>query len=368
VIDPAWQAARRVLAVRLDNLGDVILAGPALRAVKRALPHCRLTLLTSPAGAQAGRLHPDLDEVIVYKAPWVDPWQQLPHDLSRETQVLEQLRAGRFDAAVIFTSYRQSSLPAAYLCYLAGIPIRHAASIDSAGSLLTSRHQHPDRLIHEVERGLDLVGGLGIPPVEGGLVLDVPPEARLEAERLLHAPRRQSRRIVVIHPGCSMPARTYPWQLYARVADLLTERLGALVVLTGTEPERLLTAAIREAMRSEVVDLAGALDFDMFCGLIAAADLTVTNNTGPMHVSAAVGTPVVTLFALTNPPKQWGPWQVPHRLLFHEVPCRLCYARRCPLGHECLSQVSPQEVVGAATELLRDTSGKRRSFAESLPA
>src|SRR5213079_3188445 len=97
---------------------------------------------------------------------------------------------------------------------------------------------------------------------------------------------------------------------------------------------------------------AGILPFPEFCALIEAADLVITNNTGPMHVSAAVKTPVIALFALTNPPEQWGPWRVPHRLLYHEVACRLCYQRICPYEHECLSAVSPELVFDAATDLL----------------
>jgi ADP-heptose:LPS heptosyltransferase len=100
--------------------------------------------------------------------------------------------------------------------------------------------------------------------------------------------------------------------------------------------------------------------FAGLCALIERADLTITNNTGPMHVAAAVKTPVVALFALTNPPAQWGPWRVPHRQLFHDVPCRLCYSRVCPYGQECLSLVTPAQVVEAATELL-DEQGRLAS-------
>ncbi|MBC8076622.1 MAG: glycosyltransferase family 9 protein, partial [Chloroflexales bacterium] len=142
-ISDAWLAARRVLAVRLDNLGDVLVTTPAIRAIKESLPQAQVTLLASPVGAQAGRLNPTIDDVLVYQAPWMDPWQQLPQDSEREQRCIAELRARRFDAAVIFTSFRQSALPAAYLCYLADIPLRLAASVDGPGSLLTTRHKHP---------------------------------------------------------------------------------------------------------------------------------------------------------------------------------------------------------------------------------
>ena len=127
-------------------------------------------------------------------------------------------------------------------------------------------------------------------------------------------------------------------------------------VVTGAESERELVARIHErvgiAVRHTVQTVAGELPFPELCALVQAADLVVTNNTGPMHVSAAVKTPVVALFALTNPPEQWGPWRVPHRQLYHDVPCRICYSRICPYGHECLRLVTPQSVVDAAAELV----------------
>src|SRR5438477_7062384 len=175
--DNPWHSVRRVLAIRLDNLGDVLVTSPAIHAMKESLPSAELTLLASSVGAQVGRLNPDLDYVIVYEAPWMDPWHKLPQNSQREQQMIALIRERRFDAAIIFTSFRQSSLPAAYLCYLADIPLRVAASIDGPGSLLTTRHKHPERMMHEVERGLDLVGAIGLQTGDLDLVLQVPEEA-----------------------------------------------------------------------------------------------------------------------------------------------------------------------------------------------
>ncbi len=402
-VDERWRAARRVLAVRLDNLGDVLVTTPAIHAIRTSLPDAHLTLLASPVGAQVGRLNPDLDDVIVYEAPWVDPWQRLPQDSAREQRTIAMLRAGRYDGAIIFTSFRQSPLPAAFLCYLADVPLRHAASIDGPGSLLTTRHRHPDRMMHEVERGLDLVGALGLATDQVDLVLRVPDQARRRTDAWLasHAPTRAvetcdddtprppspnagggagyplggggcRQPLVVLHPGCSMPARTYPWEMFATVVDLLVERLGATVVLTGAADERDLIDTIYDklspAARTAAVRRAGHLPFADFCALIETADLVVTNNTGPMHVAAALKTPVVALFALTNPPEQWGPWRVPHRLLNHDVPCRLCYSRTCPYDHHCLRLVTPETVVEAAADLLRQTRDRRRGRPTRLPS
>ncbi len=355
MIDEKWQQAKRVLLIRLDNLGDMLVTTPAFHAVRNSLPDAKLTLLASSIGAQAGRLNPDIDDVIVYEAPWMDPWHKLPQDPTREQHMIAKIAARKFDGAIIFTSYHESSLPAAYLCYLAGIPLRVAASIDGPGSLLTTRHKHPDRMMHEVERGLDLVGSIGMTTRETDLVLTVPEDAYDEVSDLLAGlDVDPNRPMIVLHPGCSMPARTYPWEMYADVADRLIEQQGVSIVLTGTEAERSLVEQIQDRMRQRAYSAAGALSFPGLCALIETADLTITNNTGPMHVSAAVKTPVIALFALTNPPEQWGPWKVRHRQLYHDVPCRICYSRVCPIGHECLTMVSPQMVVDAATETLAE--------------
>ena len=360
MIDEQWRAARNILAVRLDNLGDVLVTTPALHAIKTSLPQARLTLLASPVGAQVAHLNPDIDDVIVYEAPWMDPWQKLPLNSAREQKMIALIRERHFDGAIIFTSYHQSSLPAAYLCYLADIPLRVAASIDGPGSLLTTRHKYPERMMHEVERGLDLVGAIGLTTSKSDLVLRVPEQAREALFDLMSVHDIDPRRpLVVVHPGCSMPARTYPWEMYAGVIDLLVERLDAVVLVTGSDEESALVERILDSVRMPnrraTLALAGKLSFPSLCALIEAADLTITNNTGPMHISAAVKTPVVALFALTNPPEQWGPWRVPRRLLYHEVACRLCYKRVCPYAHECLSLVTPHMVVDAAEELLKET-------------
>jgi lipopolysaccharide heptosyltransferase II len=359
MIEAHWQSVQKLLLVRLDNLGDVLLMTPAFHALKAALPHARFTLLTSSVGAQVGRLDPDIDEVIVYEAPWIDPWRQLPHDSEREQRMIAQLRARHFDAAIIFTSFRQSSLPAAFLCYLADIPLRLAASIDGPGSLLTTRHKHPERMMHEVERALDLVGALGVEAAEQDLVMQVPDDAMQAVQEFLAREQFTRRPLIVVHPGCTMPARTYPWEMYAEVINLLLEQLPAAVAITAGKDERALISDIVEQIRSirsaqltHTLALAGALPFEQFCALIQQADLVITNNTGPMHIAAALKTPVIALFALTNPPEQWGPWRVAHRLLYHDVSCRICYSRVCPYQHECLRLVTPQMVVDAARDLL----------------
>src|SRR6266513_424924 len=185
MIDKWWSQVKRVLAIRLDNLGDVLVTTPALHAIKTSLPAATLTLLTSPVGAQVARLNPDLDDVIVYQAPWMDPWHKLPQDSQREQQMIATIRERRFDGAIIFTSFRQSPLPDAHLCYLADIPLRVASSIDGPGSLLTTRHKNPP--ITSDKGGIDETSrsGFQVPPItsdKGGIASQLPQGGIAERE------------------------------------------------------------------------------------------------------------------------------------------------------------------------------------------
>ncbi|MCL5026236.1 MAG: glycosyltransferase family 9 protein [Chloroflexi bacterium] len=355
-MDQRWLEVKNVLVVRLDNFGDVLLSTPAIRAIKETLPGVKVTLLASAAGAQVAELDPDIDDVIVYEAPWMDVWQCLPQDSQREQEMIARIRAQRFDGAVIFTSSWQSPLPAAYMCYVADVPLRLAISTDRSGSLLTTCHRPPPLpIVHEVQRALDLVGTVGFHSRSDDLVLKVDTQLRASVlDRLASEGMRSEQPLAVIHPGCNTPARTYPWDGYAEIADLLDRRLGCQIVFTGSSSEAGLVQRIQQRMTRPSLNWVGRSTFRGFAGLVAVADIVITNNTGPQHLAAALKTPEVVLFALTSPPEQWGPWRVPHRLLYHQVPCAFCQSRICPTDHACLRQVTPEAVVSAAEELLAE--------------
>lgn len=349
------ESLRRVLLVRLDNMGDVLLTTPAFRAVRRGLPGAHLALLAGPAGCEVGRLDPDLDEVIPYRAPNEDVYFRLPQDPEREFRAMERLREGSFDAAIFFTSYKQSALPAAYLCYLAGIPIRAAGSFEGPGSLLTHRHRYAEALPpkHETLRGLELTDALGFPPTEPDIILAPRPEDEAEASSLLD--RHGIERFVLVHPGASAESRLYPAAMYREVVRRISLESGLPVVVTGGRGEEDLAD---EVAGSVGVSVGGETGFGAFAALVGRAEVAVTNNTGTTHVASALKAPVVTVFAGTNPKEQWGPWRTAHRLLTHPVPCYPCYKRVCPIGKPCLTGIEPARVAEAALELLGERSAE----------
>jgi lipopolysaccharide heptosyltransferase II len=354
-----WENAERLLCIRLDSLGDVLMMTPAIRALRQGSPGRRITLLTSPSGAAAARLVPEIDDVLVHEAPWVKATPARA-DSACDHALIRRLHAMRFDAVVIFTTFSQSPLPAALLCYLADIPLRLAHCHEKPYGLLTDWVPDPEpqaEIRHEVQRQLDLVATVGARADDEHLSLRVPDPASDAVRRLLRELGiGASGPWAVLHPGSSAASRRYPPELYADVVQRLVADHGWQVVMTGSEQECSLTREIARQAGVSVHDLAGRLDLAELAALIASAPVLITNNTGPSHIAAAVGTSVVCLYALTNP--QHTPWLVRSRVLSFDVPCRWCYRSICPEGHHaCLRRVPSSDVVGAALDLVARANG-----------
>lgn len=349
----SWRRARRILCVRLDNMGDVLMCTPAMRAIRQSDPAARITLLASAGGAMVAGGIPEVADVIRYAAPWMK--SSSPHPPSEDLAMIETLRARAFDAAVIFTTYSQSPLPAAWMCQLAGIPLRLAHCHENPYQLLTHWVRDPEpgpAIRHEVQRQLDLVATAGFATDDQRMSFRVAPQDAAWARQWLAASGIGARPWMLMHPGASAPSRRYPPAHWAQVARELACRRGHVLVFTGDASEAALVDGICQGIASGAHSLAGELDIGKLAALIEAAPLLVCNNTGPAHLAAALGTPVVDLYALTNP--QHTPWQVPNRVLYHDVPCRNCYQSVCPHGHQdCLAKVEPARVVEAALELMR---------------
>lgn len=334
----------RVLVARLDSDGDVLLSGPAIRAV--AATAAEVVLLCGPRGRAAADLLPGVDRVIEWTCPWIDP--QPPPVSSDDVGELVAMLAGRVDEAVLLTSFHQSPLPTALLLRLAGIAPITGASVDYPGSLLDVRLRPGEDLdedLPEPERARAIAAAAGhdLPTGDDGrLAVRPPPDV---AALTGTAP------YVVLHPGSEAPARQWPsWRCAQGVEELAAR--GYRVLVTGSPAERAMTAAVAG---ERGIDLGGCTDLEQLAGVLAGAEAVVVGNTGPAHLAAAVGTPVVSLFAPVVPPRRWAPYGVPHVLLGDQgAPCRGSRARECPVaGHPCLTTVTPAEVADAVAEVAR---------------
>lgn len=353
----AWKQAKKILCIRLDYLGDVLMCTPAIRAIRHAVPGRIVTLLTSGSGAAAAPFIPEIDAVIEYAAPWMK--SSNPHDASEDLDLVQELKAHRFDAVVIFTTYSQSALPAAMLCYLAGIPLSVAHCHENPYRMLTDWIPDPEpqhEVRHEVRRQLELAAAVGCVTADERLAFNVPPfDAAWASRKLNELGIDPLQPWVLLHPGATAASRRYPIRHWVQVTRALTRKSGYPVVFTGSAGETELVDEIRRCAGSSTVSLAGQLDLGKLGAMISLAPVLVSNNTGPAHIASALGTPLVVLYALTNP--QHTPWRVESRVLFHDVPCGFCYKSACPQGHhDCLAKVDPEQVIDAVEALLHAKS------------
>lgn len=337
------------LVVRMDSMGDMLAAGPAIRAV--AAGSDRLTVLAGPLGAGAARLLPGVDTVLVWSCPWIlSPAP--PVDCGDVLEMVGRIRDLRIDEAVILTSFHQSPLPTALLLRMAGVNRIAASSEDFPGSLLDLRLPvAPDA--PEPQRMLAVAGGAGyqLPPGDDGRLAVRRP---LPTVDLGIGPR-----YLVAHPGTSAPARAYPPRLWREAITELSAA-GWPIAVTGGPSERDLTADIsgNGAAGAPVVDLGGVLDLPELAAVLDLAAVVVVANTGPAHLAAAVGTPVVSLFAPVVPAIRWAPYGVPKIILGdQQAECRDSRRQLCPTpGHPCLSMVTAAEIRDAV-EVLAAVAG-----------
>ncbi len=344
----------RTLVVRLDSAGDVLLAGPAVRAAAHGSSYT--AMLCGPQGEQAARLLPGVDDVLVYDAPWVG-LEPPPVRRGDHEALIEAVSAGRFDRALILASYHQSPLPIALLLRMAGVRWIAADSEHYPGSLLDLRHRRAAAQ-HEARAALALAeaAGFALPAGDDGAlrVRDTADTTHLTGEDPY----------LVVHPGAAVPARAWSPERAARAVAAL-DAAGHRVVVTGGPGEKELTAAVAGEYG---LDLGGRTDLRELAGVLSRARAVVTGNTGPSHLAAAVGAPVVCLFAPVVPAERWAPYGVPHVVLGRQdAPCAGTRARECPVpGHPCLDSVTDAELLSAVGRLTgTSTEGPARPAAAS---
>jgi heptosyltransferase-2 len=350
-IDP--HQIKRILVRQVNWVGDAVLTLPALEALDRRFPQAEISLLAKSwvGGLFAG--HPAVDRIIEYRAG------DAHRGLTGRWRLARQLSDERFDLAVLFPN----SLEAALIPWLAGIPRRMGFPTDGRGRLLT--HPLPRESVpegrHQVERYLAIVralGGTGAPPPR----LAVTTEARQRAGRLLQdhgiGPADLT---VALAPGSVYGgAKRWPAERFAVVGDALVESRGAQILLVGSEKERPALERVAAGMRRPAVNLAGRTDLSGLVGLLERARLLLGNDSGAMHIAAALGTPVLAIFGPTDA-EATGPLGTRTRIVREPVACSPCLLRECPIDHRCMTRVTADRVLRAALDFLEKPRGSRLS-------
>ena len=344
----------KVLIRGTNWIGDVVMTFPAIAAVRETLPAARVTVLVKPWVADLVRMHPAVDEVLVYERPGRHEGAGGILRLARE------LKARRFDAAILL----QNAIEAAIIARLAGIPVRAGYSTDARGLLLT----HPVRLeagikaVHQSLYYVEMLEALGFTPSRAPLALTPTDAQRIAAEQHLVRFGIAGRRpIVGMAPGAAYgPAKRWFADRFAAVADRLAERFSCPVLLFGSQGDRPSTEAVRSAAKTAIVDVAGRTNLGDAVALIARCDLFVTNDSGLMHVAGALGVPTVAIFGSTNP-KTTYPLGERTVLVRRPVDCSPCLKQECPDDFRCMDLVTVDEVLEHSTRLLGEEGYRRGS-------
>jgi lipopolysaccharide heptosyltransferase II len=355
---PELKDLNRILVVRLDNIGDMVMTGPALRALRKAYPSADITMLASPAGQQVTPFLPWINEVIAWRAVWQDISPDAPLNPYRELRLIELLKNRLFDAAFILTSFTQSPHPVAYACYLAGIPYRIGQSKEFGGGLLTHWSKPKADRNHQVDRNLHLLESVGIPADGTHMELHLPDLMIDKAAEILSSLGIQpGDPYTVIAPGASCAARRYHQDRFAAAAEGIVQNSGIPMLVLGSEREaEIIRPVIRLAATNSMIhSLVGQTDLGEMMAIIRRSSLVIANNSASLHIADAFRRPMVILYSGTEYLEQWQPRHAASRLLYRSTHCSPCYQFQCPYNMECMD-IEPDEVINASLQFLTEAS------------
>lgn len=338
---------QRIAVFRALQLGDLLLAIPALRSLRAGFPLAEITLIGLPwANDFAHRFAHLIDRFVSFPGyPGID---EAACSQSHLRAFFGEQRAYGYDLGI----------------QMHGSGLTSNGFVLDLGARLTAGYyeQHrphglmwalpyPDTA-SEIERNLALVHGLGCPDRGAALEFPVGDEDQREAEDLLSGVRSFAGRLVGIHPGARPSARRWPPERFARVADALAKSEGATIVLTGSPDEAPTVRSVIDRMQAPALNLAGQTTLGGLAAVIKQVDLLLSNDTGPAHLAEAVGTPTVRIFGPADP-LRWAPLDAGnHRALYAAVPCSPCPYTDCPIDHRCITRIQPGAVTRAVQDLL----------------
>jgi len=348
---------RSILIVKLSAIGDVIQTLPMVKALKNRYPEARIDWLVEEDACDILLGHPDLDRVIISRRKsWLRGfwrWGKSRETLREIGRFLREVRRRKYDMVIDNHGILKSGLLVVLVRGRRKIGFRPSAGIAEEGNYLFTNERYRPLSIerHALDRYLDLVSQMGV-PVEGAtLEFPVPDELREKAENLLRQNGFFNRPLVVIHPMAKWETKQWPLDNFAGLISALVEK-NASVVVTGSpqDVEPVSEILNRAGQDRKVLNLAGVTSLKELAGIFSLADLVVTPDTGPMHLAAAVKTPLIALFGPTAPWRT-GPYGNHHRVIRKALSCSPCFRKKCNTL-ECMTSISVEEVLKTALEKL----------------
>ncbi len=338
---------KKIAIFRALYLGDMLLAVPALRAIRQRFPEAEISLIGLPwMEAFVHRLRGYVDRFVEFGGySGIEEVEIIPE---RSQRFIKEQKAYGYD--LVIQMHGSGCVSNAVVAALHGKETL-GYYIDDCGYTLTRGLPYPDDQ-PEVYRNLGLAKPLGCSKLDPQLEFPLFPEDQCEAAHLLQQLPRADRPWIGIHTGAKMPVRRWSVEHFAQVADYFAETFQAQIILTGSADEETTVQLAIEKMHSQPLNIAGKTSLGGLAGVIRELDLFISNDTGPAHVANAVDTPSVTIFGPTDP-QRWASLDVArHPFVREPVMCSPCGFWECPIDHRCLRWVQPHKVIKVAEELL----------------
>ncbi len=339
---------KRILIVRTDRIGDVLLSTPVIKALRDNYPDAYIAMMVSPYAKDIVEGNPNLDEVIIYdKDSKHRTW-------GMSIKFALNLKKNKFDLAIVLHPTNRAHL----ITFLTGIR-RRIGYGRKLGFLLTDRIKHIKQLgeKHELEYSLDLLRYLGIEPKEKSLFMPIRPESeKWIAELFSQEGIKTTDKLLAIHPGASCPSKIWPSERFAQVADRLAQKYGFKVFLIAGPKDIRLAQNVLKNMRHPLINLAGKISVSQLASVLKRCQLFISNDSGPVHIASGVGIPVISIFGRNQKglsPKRWGPLGKRDKVLHKEVGCSECLAHNCIKDFACLKAISVDDVLEVADAILK---------------
>ncbi|MFC1811246.1 lipopolysaccharide heptosyltransferase II [Thermodesulfobacteriota bacterium] len=335
------------ILIRSTNwIGDAVMTTPAIRAIRKNFPHSEISILVKPWVSPVFENNPHIDRLILYNS------ESRHKGLIGKFRLARDLRQYTFDAAILL----QNAFEAALIAFLSGIPCRIGFNTDARGLLLS--HPVPCgfeiKSVHQTQYYLSIIEGVGLGTDGQDLDLVVNEEYKQRALEIFdQLGISKSDRLVGINPSATFgPAKQWFSDRYARLSDKIQEVFGARVIFFGGPEDQVLGKIISQITRHPPIDLCGKTDLGEAMALIQQCNLFITNDSGLMHVAAALDVPLISIFGSTNPVTT-GPWSSRSRIVRVPIECSPCLKPECPEEHlSCMDRIGVDKVFEAVKEML----------------
>jgi heptosyltransferase-2 len=339
---------RRILIVRTDRIGDVLLSTPTIKALRDTYPNAYIAMMVSPYAKDIVEGNPNLDEVIIYD-------KHGKHKSVRGSiKFARNLKKKRFDLAVILHPTNRVHL----VTFLAAISKRVGYN-RKLGFLLTDKIKHAKQLgqKHELEYSLDLIRYLGIRIGDKNLFMPIRPESERWVEELFQQEGiKETDKLLAIHPGASCPSKIWPAERFAKTADRLADIYGFRVLLIAGPKDIAKAETVIKNMQHPLINLAAKISVSQLASLLKRCQLFISNDSGPVHIASSLGVPVISIFGRNQKglsPVRWGPVGRKDRVLHKEVGCIECLAHNCTREFACLKAITVDDVLSAVESIFK---------------